>query len=44
MSVTVRQLLEIDGLALKPLAGEEGWDQTVRWIHVSELEDPTAWL
>lgn len=44
MSVTVRQLLDIDGLALKPLAGVEGLDQHVRWIHVSELEDPTAWL
>lgn len=44
MSVTVRQLLAIDGLALQLLAGEAATDRDIRWVHTSELEDPTPWL
>jgi len=44
MSITVRQLLANDALALKLLAGGAGEDETIRWVHVSELEDPTDWL
>ncbi|MEX0991697.1 MAG: PucR family transcriptional regulator ligand-binding domain-containing protein [Actinomycetota bacterium] len=44
MAITVRQLVESDGLALKLLAGEQGTDRPIRWVHVSELEDPTPWL
>ncbi len=44
MAITVRQLVQSDGLALKLLAGERGTDRQIRWVHVSELEDPTPWL
>src|SRR3954447_824413 len=26
------------------VAGESGLDHSVRWVHISELEDPTPWL
>ncbi len=44
MSVTVKDLLEVRGLALELLAGERGVTRPIRWIHVSELEDPTPWM
>src|SRR3954468_3288435 len=34
-------LLELE---LEVLAGEAGVDRAVRWVHSSELEDPTPWL
>jgi purine catabolism regulator len=40
--VTVRDLLK--RLELRALAGEEGLDLPVRWVHISELADPTPWL
>lgn len=40
--LTVREL--VDGLELRLLAGEEGLDLPVRWVHISELPDPTPWL
>jgi purine catabolism regulator len=41
--VTVRDLLgELDGLRL--LAGQDAIDVPVRWVHISELKDPTPWL
>ncbi len=41
--VTVRDLLgELDGLRL--LAGQDAIDVPVRWVHISELRDPTPWL
>jgi purine catabolism regulator len=45
-SVTVRieEILRIPGLALKPVAGRDATDRRIRWVHVSELEDPTPWL
>ena len=31
-------------LELEILAGEAGLDRAVRWVHISELADPTPWL
>ena len=31
-------------LELSVVAGEAGLDRAVRWVHISELEDPTPWL
>jgi PucR family transcriptional regulator, purine catabolism regulatory protein len=40
--LTVRGLVAEMGLALA--AGEDGADAPVRWVHISELPDPTPWL
>lgn len=40
--LTVRDLLE--RLELRVLSGEDGLDLPVRWVHISELPDPTPWL
>jgi PucR family transcriptional regulator, purine catabolism regulatory protein len=41
--VTVRDLLgELDGLRL--LAGQDAIEVPVRWVHITELRDPTPWL
>lgn len=40
--LTVRELL--GDLDTAVLAGEEALDAPVRWVHISELEDPTPWL
>jgi PucR family transcriptional regulator, purine catabolism regulatory protein len=40
--LTVRDLLA--GVDLAPVAGEAGLDAPVRWVHISELRDPTPWL
>ena len=40
--LTVRELLrELD---VRVLAGESGLDLPVRWVHITELLDPTPWL
>lgn len=40
--LTVRELLaDID---LKPLTGETALDAPIRWVHSSELPDPSPWL
>ena len=44
MALTVRDILTVPGLALRLVAGEAGVDRPVRWVHSSELEDPTRWL
>ena len=44
MTVTVRDIVAIPGMPLRLLAGEEAADRPIRWVHVSELEDPTPWL
>lgn len=44
MSPTVRDLLAIPELGLTVAAGRAGIDRSVRWVHTSELEDPTPWL
>ena len=40
--LTVRGLVAEMGLEL--VAGGEGADAPVRWVHISELPDPTPWL
>jgi purine catabolism regulator len=40
--LTVRALVSEVGLELA--AGEEGADSPVRWVHITELVDPTPWL
>jgi DNA-binding PucR family transcriptional regulator len=40
--LTVGDLLR--DLELDPLAGEEALHAPVRWVHISELLDPTPWL
>ncbi len=40
--LTVRGL--VGEMALTLAAGEEGSDAPVRWVHISELPDPTPWL
>ena len=44
MTVAVRDIVAIPGMPLRLLAGEEDIDRPIRWVHVSELEDPTPWL
>ncbi|MGH2747405.1 MAG: PucR family transcriptional regulator [Actinomycetota bacterium] len=44
MPITVRDLLDLEGLGLKLVAGKEGIDSPIRWAHISELQDPTPWL
>jgi purine catabolism regulator len=44
MALTVNDILGVPGLALRPLAGQAYADRPVRWVHLSELEDPTPWL
>jgi purine catabolism regulator len=44
MPLTIGGLMRIPGLDLRPAAGEPGLDRRIRWVHVSELEDPTPWL
>ena len=40
--LTVRGLVAEMGLELA--SGEDGADAPVRWVHISELPDPTPWL
>jgi purine catabolism regulator len=40
--LTVRELLR--DLDVRLLAGDRGVDVPVRWVHISELLDPTPWL
>jgi purine catabolism regulator len=40
--LTVGELVSDCGLDL--VAGAAGADRTIRWVHISELEDPTRWL
>ena len=44
MAVTVKDILGVAGLTLRLLAGQDHTDGLVRWVHASELEDPTPWL
>src|SRR5438128_10370034 len=40
--LTVRELIaELD---VRLVAGETGLDLPIRWVHLSELLDPTPWL
>ena len=40
--LTLRDLLR--DLDVRLAAGADGLDAAVRWVHISELEDPTPWL
>ncbi len=40
--LTVRELLR--GLDVRLVSGDEAIDAPVRWVHISELRDPTTWL
>ncbi|MGC9220721.1 MAG: PucR family transcriptional regulator [Solirubrobacteraceae bacterium] len=40
--LTVRELIAEFDVTL--LAGESGLDLPIRWVHISELPDPTTWL
>jgi purine catabolism regulator len=40
--LTIGELLRT--LDLRLLAGEAGLEAPVRWVHISELEDPTPWM
>jgi PucR family transcriptional regulator, purine catabolism regulatory protein len=42
--LTVRDIADLPGLELELSAGAEGADTAIRWVHVSELQDPTPWL
>lgn len=44
MTVTVRSLLELEDAHLILCAGAENVDNVVRWVHVSEMLDPTPWM
>lgn len=44
MPITIRDLLDLEGLGLKLVAGDKGIDSPIRWAHISELQDPTPWL
>ena len=44
MAVTVRDLLGNPGMPLRLLAARAERGQPIRWVHASELEDPTPWL
>ncbi len=44
VAVSMRDILEIPGMALRQVAGEAESVRPIRWVHVSELEDPTPWL
>src|SRR4051812_12128147 len=38
----VRDMVEVTGVRV--IAGAGGLDRPVRWVHISELRDPTPWL
>lgn len=40
----IEDIVRLPGLALSPVTGRVGLERSVRWVHVSELEDPTPWL
>jgi len=42
--ITVQDILEIPGLNLKLLAGRKAVSNPVRWVHITEMSDPTRWL
>jgi purine catabolism regulator len=42
--ITVQDILEIPNLNLKLLAGGKSTSNPVRWVHITEIPDPTRWL
>jgi PucR family transcriptional regulator, purine catabolism regulatory protein len=44
MPITLRELVDQPKLKLAVVAGAQGLDNQIRWVHTSELTDPTQWL
>jgi DNA-binding PucR family transcriptional regulator len=44
VDVTIADILRIPGLSLTVVGGKRGVGRPIRWVHVSELDDPTPWL
>ena len=42
--ITVQDILEIPELNLRLLAGSKSTSNPVRWVHITEVPDPTKWL
>jgi PucR family transcriptional regulator, purine catabolism regulatory protein len=42
--ITVQDILEISELDLRVLAGSKSTSNPVRWVHITEVPDPTRWL
>src|SRR5205814_9187301 len=42
--LTVRDIASMDELGITVAGGSAGLTREVRWLHVSELSDPTSWL
>jgi len=42
--LTVAEIAALPGLGLELAAGAAGAGNVIRWVHVSELPDPTPWL
>jgi purine catabolism regulator len=42
--ITVQDILEIPELDLRLLAGKGSTSNPVRWVHITEIPDPTKWL
>ena len=42
--ITVQDILEISELDLRLLAGHTSTSNPVRWVHITEVPDPTRWL
>ncbi len=42
--ITVQDILEISELDLRLLAGHKSTSNPVRWVHITEVPDPTKWL
>lgn len=40
----LRDLVDCRALGLRVLSGEEQLERKVRWVHVTELADPSAYL
>ena len=44
MTLSVAEILRLPGVELELVSGADGRTNPVRWVHVSEIEDPTPWL
>jgi len=42
--LSVADIVAIDALQVTLRGGHSGSDRPVRWVHISELQDPTPWL
>ncbi len=42
--LTVQDIVAMPGLGLAVVAGGDGLGREVRWLHASELADPTPWM